>query len=109
MQIKTVSHSSGLLSFRDYKIISKIWEKDNEGRILSGRRSLYRLAMSLIVSLLIRYPVATLKLNPEDFSLIFSLIFRYKFSTEEELSGRIKNELGNAGCFGSSRAPIDRG
>ncbi len=46
-------------------------------------------AMSLIVSLLIRYPeIATLKLNPEDFSLIFSLIFRYKFSTEEKRNFR---------------------
>ncbi|HEY8392963.1 MAG TPA: hypothetical protein VIL83_09595 [Capillibacterium sp.] len=46
-------------------------------------------AMSFIVSLLIRYPeLATLKLNPEDSSLIFSLIFRYKFSPEEKKSFR---------------------
>ncbi|NLY92162.1 MAG: hypothetical protein GX081_11240 [Firmicutes bacterium] len=46
-------------------------------------------AMSLIVSLLIRYPeVATLKLNPEESSLIFRFIFRYKFSTEEKKSFR---------------------
>ncbi|HHT48418.1 MAG TPA: hypothetical protein GXZ98_03905 [Firmicutes bacterium] len=42
-------------------------------------------AMSLIVSLLIRYPeIATLKLNPANSSLTISLIFRYKFSTEEK-------------------------
>ena len=50
-------------------------------------------SMSLIVSLLIRYPeIATLKLNPEDHSLIFSFIFRYKFTTEEKRAFR--EELG---------------
>ena len=42
-------------------------------------------SMSLIVSLLIRYPeIATLKLNPEDCSLNFTFIFRHKFSSDEK-------------------------
>ena len=46
-------------------------------------------SMSLIVSLLIRYPeIATLRLNPADSSLIFSFIFRHKFSAEEKQAFR---------------------
>jgi len=41
-------------------------------------------SMSLIVSLLIRYPeIATLSLNPEEGSFTFSFIFKRAFSPEE--------------------------
>ncbi len=51
-------------------------------------------AMSLIVSLLIRYPeIATLRLNPADSSLVFSFIFRHKFSAEEKEAFREELKL----------------
>ncbi|NLM36811.1 MAG: hypothetical protein GX202_01640 [Firmicutes bacterium] len=46
-------------------------------------------SMSLIVSLLIRYPeIATLKLNPADSSLVFSFILQQKLSVEEKQAFR---------------------
>ncbi|HBK69004.1 MAG TPA: hypothetical protein DEB05_14495 [Firmicutes bacterium] len=51
-------------------------------------------SMSLIVSLLIRYPeIATLKLAPEDKSFLFSFIFKRKFSVEEERLFREELEM----------------
>jgi hypothetical protein len=45
----------------------------------------YTNSMSLIVSLLIRYPeIATLRLDPVGRSFIFSFIFRYKFSLAQQ-------------------------
>ena len=54
----------------------------------------YANSMSLIVSLLIRYPeIATLKLNPVERSFMFSFIFRYRFPLPEQKAFREELEM----------------
>ena len=57
--------------------------------IFSRDSESYTNSMSLIVSLLIRYPeIATLRLDPVERSFIFSFIFRYKFPLAEQKTFR---------------------
>ena len=83
-KIKAVSHTVAYLPFH--------YHERNSGKmkgVFSRDGETFTSSMSLIVSLLIRYPeIATLRLNPADSSLIFSFIFRHKFSAEEKQAFR---------------------